>query len=303
MTESARRDPKNGPVRRRKGAVALILSLLLPGLGQLYNGQPRKALVFFLASVFVPAILFLLIARSLSVAALGTVLLSGLVVQFVAAIDGWCNARAIGYDFRPAWFNLLPIYLAFYLICGPLLSGIESHFIREHLVEAFKLPSSSMEPTLLRGDHILVDKRGVNFARGDLVIFEFPPDQGKAHPRDFIKRIVGLPGDQIEIRDKQLLVNGQPMEEPYAVHHDTETVPAVASPRDFFGPVEVLQGSYFMLGDNRDYSYDSRFWGTVTKGKIKGRVLNIYWSWDGQEHRVRWDRIGREISVLKPQNG
>lgn len=187
--------------------------------------------------------------------------------------------------------------------------------IRTFLFQAFKIPSGSMLDTLLIGDHLLVnkfiygtklpfsDKRFLSVRlpeRGDVVVFEFPEDAGKSYfqRRDFIKRVVGLPGDLVEVRAKQVYVNGKPFTISQEVHKDGQIIPAVAGPRDYMAPVRVPENSYFVMGDNRDFSYDSRFWGVVENSKIKGLAFIKYWSWDRQAdllHKIRLNRIGRLI--------
>ncbi len=188
--------------------------------------------------------------------------------------------------------------------------------IRTFLFQAFKIPSGSMLDTLLIGDHLLVNKfiYGTHIPgmdgkylkirdpkRGDVIVFEFPGDEGKSffERRDFIKRVVGQPGDIIEVKAKQVYVNGQPVTFEQERHKDPDTIPAVASPRDFAGPVKVPADSYFVMGDNRDYSFDSRFWGYVHKSKIKGLAFIKYWSWNSKGdllHKIRFNRIGRPIN-------
>ncbi len=197
-----------------------------------------------------------------------------------------------------------------------IVAVILALIIRTFLFQAFKIPSGSMLDTLLIGDHLLVNKfiygTKIPFAdqrylsirepeRGDVIVFEFPEDANKSYfkRRDFIKRVVGLPGDLIEVKAKQVYVNGQPFSVPQEVHKDPDTIPAVASPRDFVGPVKVPENNYFVMGDNRDFSYDSRFWGFVDKSKIKGLAFIKYWSWDAKAdllHKIRFSRIGRLIN-------
>ena len=173
-----------------------------------------------------------------------------------------------------------------------------------------------MLDTLLIGDHLLVNKfiygtkvpfvdgkylKIRNPERGDVIVFEFPGDADKSflEKRDFIKRVIGLPGDLIEVKAKQVYVNGQPFSVPAEKHKDQEIIPAVASPRDFSGPVKVPENSYFVMGDNRDYSFDSRFWGFVNTSKIKGMAFIKYWSWNSKGdllHKIRFNRIGRPIN-------
>ena len=176
-------------------------------------------------------------------------------------------------------------------------------FIRSFVVQAFKIPSGSMIPTLLVGDHILVNKfvygiknpwsGSVWFALGepgrhDVIVFRYPENPSQ----DFIKRVVGLPGDTVRIVDKQVYVNGDLLAEPFTVTLDQEVLPSV---RDNFGPMIVPPDSVFVLGDNRDNSHDSRFWGSVPLRDIKGRAFLFYWSWDQDTFSVRWNRLGKVI--------
>ena len=119
-------------------------------------------------------------------------------------------------------------------------------------------------------------------------MFPFPQDPTK----DFVKRVVGLPDEVIEIRNKQVLVDGTVLNEPYAVHSDPANRPAGYDLRDNFGPYKIRPRELFVMGDNRDNSNDSRYWGTISSGSIKGRALVIYWSWDGARATLRWNRIG-----------
>ncbi|MCS7204000.1 MAG: signal peptidase I [Thermodesulfovibrio sp.] len=179
-------------------------------------------------------------------------------------------------------------------------------FIRAYVVQAFKIPSGSMIPTLLIGDHLLVNKfiYGVNppFSdkkfliletpkRGDIVVFRYPEDPG----RDFIKRVIAIEGDIIEIRNKKVFVNGVALEEPYVKYTDSYIHPRELDPRDNFGPVKVPPNKIFVMGDNRDQSYDSRFWGFVDLKDVIGKAFIIYWSWDSENQKPRLERIGKLI--------
>jgi len=195
------------------------------------------------------------------------------------------------------------------------VAAILALIIRSFVVQAFKIPSGSMEDTLLIGDHLLVNKflYGVQVPfvdgryltirhpeRGDVIVFEFPEDEGKNffQRRDFIKRIVGLPGDTVEVLDKKVLVNGEAYHIPQEIHKEDNVVAPGFGPRDFMPAVRVPEGHYFVMGDNRDRSYDSRFWGFVEESKIKGLAFIKYWSWDSQANwlnKVRWNRLGRPI--------
>jgi signal peptidase I len=178
-----------------------------------------------------------------------------------------------------------------------LIAIIFVNFARIFVFQAFKIPSGSMEDNLKIGDHIIVNKfiygagsgEGAFFPirpvqRGDIVVFRYPLDP----EINFVKRVIGMPGDTITIRDKEIFIGGERLHEPYVVHDD-ETVfpnePALPEPlrsRDQFGPLVVPNGQYFVLGDNRDRSRDSRYWGTVPRGLIKGRAFMVYWSFEGE---------------------
>ncbi len=192
-----------------------------------------------------------------------------------------------------------------------LIAFVIAIVIRTFVIQAFKIPSGSMIPTLKVGDHILVTKfllgtpvdipftnitlfrmPGLrNPERGDVVVFKFPQDPS----RDFIKRVVGIGGDVVQEKNKQIYVNGKRLVEPYTQHVDDHIDPADVDPRDNFGPVTVPNGTIFVMGDNRDESYDSRFWGFVPLSAVKGKAIIIYWSWDSNKTWVRFNRIGELI--------
>lgn len=179
--------------------------------------------------------------------------------------------------------------------------------IRTYLVQAFKIPSGSMEDTLAIGDHLLVSKfvygTKIPFVdarvltvrdprQGDVIVFEYPEDPSK----DFIKRVIGVPGDVVEGKEKKLYVNGKLYANPHEVHKEKDIIPKEMNPRDTFGPITVPANSYFVMGDNRDRSYDSRFWKFVRRDQIKGLAFIKYWSWDHDKFRPRFGNIGRLIN-------
>ncbi|PLX80231.1 MAG: signal peptidase I [Desulfuromonas sp.] len=207
-----------------------------------------------------------------------------------------------------------------------IVAGILALIIRSLVIQAFKIPSGSMEDTLLIGDHLLVNKfiygTTLPFSdnryfevrppqRGDVIVFEWPVDTINEKlnyftRKDFIKRIIGVPGDTVEIRDKQAFVNGEPFILEQAVHKSSYMIPgcdeigswtrsASERVRDCMAPVTVPADSYFVMGDNRDNSRDSRFWGFVPRENIKGLAFIKYWSWDSRNTDIRWSRIGRPI--------
>jgi signal peptidase I len=189
-----------------------------------------------------------------------------------------------------------------------IIAVILALIIRTFIVQAFKIPSGSMEDTLLIGDHLLVSKfiygtkipftdkqilKIRNPKRGDVIVFEYPEDPRK----DFIKRVIGLPGDVVEGKDKRVYVNGKLYENSHEVHKESDIISREQNPRDTFGPVTVPADSYFVMGDNRDRSYDSRFWKFVRRDQLKGLAFIKYWSIDGPWYsfNIRWKNIGRLI--------
>jgi signal peptidase I len=180
--------------------------------------------------------------------------------------------------------------------------------IRTVIVQAFTIPSGSMMDTLLVGDYILVNKflygpeiplvdwRAPSLRdphRGDIIVFKYPQDE----KRDFIKRIIGTPGDEVQVKGHQVLVNGTALVEPYVKALESSYARSAAYCGYAYGcePTRVPEDSYFVMGDNRDNSQDSRYWGFVKRDKIKGKAFLIYWSWDSDRHWLRWWRLGKYI--------
>jgi signal peptidase I len=198
-----------------------------------------------------------------------------------------------------------------------VIAVILALFVRTFVVQAFKIPSGSMEDNLLIGDHLLVNKfifggaptaleRAVlpvrDIRRGDVIVFKFP----KEPDRDFIKRVIALPGETVELRHKAVYINGQPIDE--TPFHLKFTSPEAADGRpprdkvDSFGPVTVPADHLFMMGDNRDDSYDSRYWNFLPMNYVKGRAINIYFSYDPAQPgaaavvtSIRWRRLFRQV--------
>jgi signal peptidase I len=187
-------------------------------------------------------------------------------------------------------------------------------FIRTFILQAFKIPSGSMEKTLLIGDHILVSKfaYGIHIPneipfldiklfddiilsqevpkRGEIIVFKYPKNES----RDFIKRVIGVPGDILEVRRQKVYINNQLYEEEHVWHTEMPQNDRFV-PRDDFGPVIVPPKHLFMMGDNRENSQDSRFWGFLNIDKVKGKALVIYWSWNAIDNWVRFDRFGKVL--------
>lgn len=195
-----------------------------------------------------------------------------------------------------------------------LIAIVLAVVIRTYVFQAFKIPSGSMLPTLQIGDHLLVNKfiygtklpftekrvlAWEDIERGDIVVFKFPKDPTV----DYIKRVIGTPGDTIQVKNKKVIINGKIIEDIHAHFSIPSIQPASVGPRDNFGPVSVPKGKIFVMGDNRDNSYDSRFWGFVDKKAVLGKALIIYWSWNidapmislERLSSIRWNRFANII--------
>ncbi len=216
-----------------------------------------------------------------------------------------------------------------------VIAVILALFVRTFVLQAFKIPTGSMENNLLIGDHLLVNKFRYaptasrlekallpigDIRRGDVLVFKYPVEPD----RDFIKRVIGLPGEKLELKDKKIYINDRPLDESY-VHFlepprgSSELSEVTSSDvRENYGPVTVPPNQYFMMGDNRDNSADSRYWGFMPRDYVKGKALLIYWSYESEREdyedesasatvkglasvfmhfftKTRWDRLGRFI--------
>ena len=186
---------------------------------------------------------------------------------------------------------------------GIIAAVLIALLITTFVIKMYKIPSRSMVPTLLVGDQLVVNKLiyGIKIPyfrntiipitdpqRGDIIVFIYPKDRSL----DFIKRVIGIGGDTIEIQDKKIFINGKLFTNNTGIYTDKIIYPGSVQPRDNFGPITVPKGSLFVLGDNRDESMDSRFWGFVDLKDVQGKAFIIYWSWNHDERKIRWQRLG-----------
>jgi signal peptidase I len=281
----------------RRWWLAGLLGLFTVGLGHVYVGRAAKGFVGFVLRHG----LSLLAGAALvwgpwpRLALLLFLLPLGVYVYFL--VDAMVTARR-SREYRLKRYNRWYVYLLVFVAAYGITS-LAAVLVRSDFAQTFHIPSNSLEPTILPGDHLTVDKRAYHARdpeRGDLVMFESIEQPGVL----VIKRAVGLPGDHLEIRGKRLFINGKVQTEPYVQHGD----PVVYSASTFNEQmrlrdnqaVTVPEASYFLLGDNRDFSYDSRFFGAVPRERILGggRMV-VYWSRDPDSGDVRWERIGKVL--------
>ncbi len=263
--------PRKTPLWRR--IVAFLATFIFPGISQADDGEITRGAFWFLglqglltASVVV---LHAMLDRPWpSMAAMTAIFAVGFVLVLRLAIDGYRRQRA------ELSGTSMAVYVAFLIVA--MVFGLVRGQVRERLVTSYRFPSISMEPTLMNGDKILVDRAAYRKGRrpkaGDVVVFILPEDRSKV----FLKRVVAVPGDTVEIRHKKLLVNGKEIREEYA--KTTAEEDAALKVRDNMPPVRLADGKYFLLGDNRDRSYDCRFFGPIDEKDIKGKAAFIYGS-------------------------
>ena len=281
---------KNKP---RKPWLAGVLTFFAIGLGHLYYGDIKKGIILFVGGQ-----LFLVLGFSsfLLYAPVGPIIaiIAGISYLVYCIVDSVKGAKPYKGSYSMKKYNRWYVYLLYWFEASVVIQTIVEIAVKSNIAQAYKIPSGAMMQTLQIGDHIIADKFTYKTSeprRGDIVIFPFPEDPSK----DFIKRIVGIGGDTVEIKNKQVFINGDPYQENYKVNSDSNVFPKNIQPRDNFGPVKIPEDSLFVMGDNRDNSYDSRFWGFVKKSSVKGKAISIYWSWDKDRFKVRWKRIGMNI--------
>jgi signal peptidase I len=260
--------------KRRNPFLAGLLSLLFTGLGQVYNGKAGLGIVFFLISA-APLILWGVLGWALHFMGLVALFIVSIVLWLLIAVHAFIQARRMG-ETELKRYQRTAVY-AFFIIISLGSTFVPARtWMRPLLgISPYKMITASMLPTLQKDDFLMTNPRAYRSQppkAGDLVVFEYPRDATK----QFIMRVIALEGETVEIKNKQVFLDGSPLQEAYKMHEDTGT----ETTRDNFGPLKVPAGHCFVLGDNRDNSNDSRFWGALPLANIKGRALYIYWAKD-----------------------
>ena len=289
----------NAVARRRRWWIAGLLSYLVPGLGQVYNGQATRGLLFNFIFTTWGGLLFGSVLALLKrppdgagMAALFFLFAVSAFIHLAVIIDAIRSAAKSGSTFSLRPYNKPAVYLAVLAVSLGVDFLISSAF-REHVIKPFKIPTGSMAPALIPGDYLLSNQlffTDHNPGRGDVVIFKSPED-GRT---DFIKRIVGVPGDTIEIDGGRVRVNGKSVEEPYVKPAEPDAAGGITEGPGHAGPLVIPKDQYYVLGDNRNHSLDSRQVGPIPRHSIKGKPMIIYFSSTGL-FKWRPGRIGRII--------
>ncbi|MEW6348959.1 MAG: signal peptidase I [Thermodesulfobacteriota bacterium] len=272
--------------KRRRPFVAGLLSFLVPGLGQVYNGRLRKGFLFFLVGCVLD-----IVPSAWGWAAdfrgfVLTILVLPTVFRIVAAAEAFWQARRVR-EIKLRSYDRWYVYVSA-IVVALGLGFLGASVLGTGGLEFGRIPAASMLPTLEVGDYYMMDTGSYlnrQPGRGDIVVFEAPG----ARPKDFIKRVIGLPGERIEIKDKVVFINDTRLEEPYVIHLHEASFPAQAITRDNMGPAVIPEEHVFVMGDNRDYSHDSRFFGPVPWESIAGKALYIFWAKDRSRIGTRLD--------------
>lgn len=287
--------------KRRRWWIAGLLSYLVPGLGQFYNGNTIRGLFLFCiyslwGSIIFNVALIIMKADFPGISFVGLIILLLITLCFLVyiIIDAIRQAKKTtgehpfkNYD---RWY--------FYVLVILITSGISFStkiVLNENIIKAYKIPTSSMAPTLLHGDYLMSNRLfycANNVNRGDIIIFESPENERL----EFIKRVIGLPGDTLEIKNHRVFINGVPLEDDYLPDEKSENLETEKNTHANFGPVYIPLESYFVLGDNRENSLDSRTFGPISRTAIKGKPSLIYFSWSSDFPFIRFSRIGKRIN-------
>ncbi len=280
---------EEGNTKSRKVWIAIGLSILAPGLGHIYCGHLIRGIIFllFLAIVGLGKDVILLYAMNQpqSTAHVFYVILLLLFSFYVLTIvDAILVVRKNGDKYEAKRYNRWYIYAAVFAIAFFVIRPMRIHGF---IIQSYVMPTESMAPTIVEGNRFLVDVANYGTAkirRGDIVSFEQPVEPRNMH----VKRIIGLPGETIEIRDKQVYINGNDLHEAYVVHRDLGHTFGM---RDNLSAMLIPRGHYFLMGDNRDASFDSRMYGPVAQDKIEGKVKIVYYS----DNQVVWKKIENPV--------
>ena len=254
-------------LKKRKPILALLLTLLTPGLGQIYNGQFKKGIIYLITFLLAYIIFSFLLFKFYGMIFYLIIMLGFYVFILKDALRGASKLKAIALKPYNKWYIYLILFVLSSVVIRPLLGWT----IRNNIAKAYKIPSSAMEPAVLVGDYLITDMKiykSEKPMRGDIIIFEFPLDRSK----DFIKRVIATEGEKVEIIQNKIYINDKLIDDPWG--HFSMPRSSIEN----YGPVMVPEGSLFVMGDNRDNSQDSRFWGFVNIEKVKGKPLYLYWA-------------------------
>ncbi len=310
---------KTGKTAYRNPLIALILSIC-PGLGQQYAGHLVRGIVLYVVLIvasWLAAIAFMYVESRVSIVFL-TVPFVGMAL---IAFDAWRLAKKQPPDYRLKWFNRPIIYAGVFLFLLVTVNPLMDMLVGANIVRAFPVTSSSMAPTVLKNDLLVINKLA-DPGRGDVVLIDFRGEGASSRFSDVIdielfkrivhslfgeeelsykdgqlvRRIIALPGDTVEIRQGVVYVNGQKLNEDYLHQGNPGHDMGKESPfSDDFGPETIPEGMVFVLGDNRGFSIDSRILGPIPRKQVVGKVTKVFWSWNFDDHQIHWERTALPV--------
>lgn len=301
MFEKLKEIDARGTISPRDPRIAALLSLICPGLGQQYAGDIVRGVVLYSALIIISwlsAILFMIIGSRISIA-----LFSVPVIGFLfVAYDAYRCAATQRKDYKLRWYNRTGVYGAVFVLLLVTVNPLMDLIVGSSIVRAYAVYSNSMSPSILKNDLLLVNKLAYKTSRpkrGDIALVVFDKNKKanltKIIDDELIRRVIAVPGETVEIRGKDVLVNGQKLQEPYAYYDTAVVAMGNSAEENKLGPVKVPDGQYFVLGDNRNYSIDSRLLGFIEEKRLAGKVTKVFWSWNLDNNSIKWERTGMPV--------
>ena len=272
-----------------------FLTLLTMGLGHIYCGEVKRGISFFAIHYVLMLLAFVLLKYYPSLTNMSAIATILLIFFIYCLMDALKVSRKKTRYYELQKYNRWYVYIAIVLIFLFIPRPLTRNYIKENVGKTFNIPAGSMIPTLLIGDMLLAKTdliSKLDIKKGELVIFNYPEDRS----RIFIKRVIAIEGETLSIKNKKVFIDDVLIEEPYIINSDPKIIVNQSIPRDNLESVKIPAGSFFVLGDNRDDSFDSRYWGFVRKSDIIGKAALLFWSWDHENYKVRWDRIGKILN-------
>ncbi len=284
---------------RREPQIALLMSIC-PGLGQIYAGHLARGVILYITLIvasWLAAIAFMYVEnRFVGILLLG-VPFAGVVL---IALDAFRSAKEQREDYRLAWFNRPWAYAGIFLLLLVTANPLMDFFVGKNVVRAFYVTSDSMEPAILVNDVLVINKLAFP-EKGDIALIELgkktktTAQLTNIMEGQVISRIIAGPGDMLEIRGKEVIVNGKKLVEPYAFFSNEISTINMGDEMASFGPKQIPADNYFVLGDNRNFGVDSRILGFIGKNRIGGKVTKVFWSWNLAQGSIQWDRTAKAL--------
>lgn len=299
MENNAQTDNKASKIKPRKPRIALLMSVC-PGLGQMYAGRLVRGIALYITLIiasWLAAIAFMYVDNRIISIFFLSVPFAGILL---IALDAFYCAKKQPQDYRLAWFNIPWAYAGVFLLLLVTANPLMDIFVGKNVIRAFYVTTAGMTPTILVNDILVINKLA-SPKKGDIAMIEFSKSTEKSAQltnimeKRLISRIIAGPGDTLEIRGKDVFVNGEKLVDPYAYYSNEVNMTNINDEMNKFGPKQVPADSYFVLGDNRNFSMDSRILGFIDKNRIGGKATKVFWSWSLAQNAIQWDRTAKTL--------